>query len=458
MAADAFSLLAAFVVTQLLVDANGSGATEMLALLSALPLWFVGAGLAGLYRPDTASAGVSTVDELPTVVQVLTVSAWLALGLAWALRRARPSLSEPMLWWALAIALVPLGRAAVRAVGRRRGFARERAVIVGGGDVGQVVCRKIVLHPEYGIDLVGVVDDNPRPPRPDVPEMHVLGGVAELARIIREHHVDRLIVAFSQESPRRTIESLRSLRSADVRVDIVPRLFDLVGPGVGVEELEGLAVMRLPSMRSSSIGRLAKRALDLVVASSALILTAPLFAAVALLIKRESPGPVLFRQTRLGFGMREFTNLKFRTMRVDTADAEHREYIRSSMAAAGVPEDNGLFKLSRPEQTTRTGRWLRKTSLDELPQLLNVVRGDMSMVGPRPCIPYETEYFEPHHFERFLVPAGLTGLWQVSARARSTFAEALELDVAYVRGHSLALDLRILLRTPVALLRMSATT
>jgi lipopolysaccharide/colanic/teichoic acid biosynthesis glycosyltransferase len=167
---------------------------------------------------------------------------------------------------------------------------------------------------------------------------------------------------------------------------------------------------------------------------------------------------VLFRQTRLAQGRREFTALKFRTMRVDTDTAAHSEFIRRTMASRATAESNGLYKLDRTDAVTRVGRWLRCTSLDELPQLINVLRGDMSIVGPRPCIPYETEHFEPHHYERFLMPQGMTGLWQVTARANATFREALDMDVAYVRGWSMALDLRLLLRTPLQLLRQRSAT
>ena len=128
------------------------------------------------------------------------------------------------------------------------------------------------------------------------------------------------------------------------------------------------------------------------------------------------------------------------------------------MSAAAAVGSNGLYKLDQHGVVTAFGRWLRKTSLDELPQLINVLRGDMSLVGPRPCIPYETEFFAPHHFERFEVPAGITGLWQVTARALSTFGEALELDVMYVRGWSLGMDIRLLLLTPIQLLRGRGTT
>jgi lipopolysaccharide/colanic/teichoic acid biosynthesis glycosyltransferase len=155
--------------------------------------------------------------------------------------------------------------------------------------------------------------------------------------------------------------------------------------------------------------------------------------------------------------MREFTSLKFRTMRVGTPTNVHRGYIAASMAGAIKPEAGGLFKLDQSHAITPSGTWLRNSSLDELPQLINILRGDMSLVGPRPCIPYETEFFEPHHFERFSVPAGLTGLWQTSARAHGTFREALELDVAYARSSSFSYDLRLLFNTPMSLLSRKST-
>jgi lipopolysaccharide/colanic/teichoic acid biosynthesis glycosyltransferase len=197
---------------------------------------------------------------------------------------------------------------------------------------------------------------------------------------------------------------------------------------------------------------------DLVGASIGLVLTAPLFAFVAWKIRRDSPGPVFFRQLRLGEGMREFEVVKFRTMRVGTDDAAHREFIKQTMDASALPTTNGLYKLERQDAITPFGRFLRKTSLDELPQLLNVLRGEMSLVGPRPCLAYETEHFEPHHFERFSVPQGITGLWQVTARAHSTFGEALEMDVAYARNWSLGLDLMLLLKTPFQVMRQKRGT
>jgi len=188
------------------------------------------------------------------------------------------------------------------------------------------------------------------------------------------------------------------------------------------------------------------------------VIAAPLIAYIGWRIKRDSPGPVFFKQTRLGLNMRPFTALKFRTMKPETDPDVHRRYIHDLGGSNARTSANGLFKLERDDVVTPFGRRLRQTSLDELPQLINVIRGEMSLVGPRPCIPYEVETFSQHHFDRFLVPAGITGLWQVSARASSTFHEALDMDVAYARGWSLGLDIQLLLRTPVQVLRQKGAT
>src|SRR5262249_39743938 len=221
--------------------------------------------------------------------------------------------------------------------------------------------------------------------------------------------------------------------------------------------IEGFPLLSSSPTPRSAVARATKRVADVLLGATLLVLTLPLFAWITWRIRRDSPGPVFFRQTRLGKGQRPFTMLKSRTMRADADDALHREYVRGIMDVGASPAANSLYKLDRRNDVTRVGGWLRRTSLDELPQLINVIRGEMSLVGPRPCIPYETELFEPHHFDRFLVPAGMTGLWQVAARARATFKEALDLDAAYARSWSLRLDAGLLARTPLALLRDKAT-
>jgi lipopolysaccharide/colanic/teichoic acid biosynthesis glycosyltransferase len=275
--------------------------------------------------------------------------------------------------------------------------------------------------------------------------------------MVRLLDIERVVIAFSNESAEETLELVRSLNALQVQIDIVPRLFELVGPSVKIDTVEGLPLVELPPPSLSRSSRWIKRSIDALVAAVALLVTAPLFAYIALRVKLDSPGPVFFRQKRLGQDQREFEVLKFRSMKVDNDDSAHREFIKELMDPTKAKTTNGIYKLDRGDAVTRSGRWLRGTSLDELPQLINVLRGDMSLVGPRPCIKWETEHFEPHHFDRFLVPACITGLWQVTARAQATFKEALDMDVAYARGWSLGLDLRLLCRTPLQVVGRRAT-
>lgn len=200
-------------------------------------------------------------------------------------------------------------------------------------------------------------------------------------------------------------------------------------------------------------GRLAvKRAVDVAATVLLLILLAPLLLLVAVAIRLDTPGPALFRQRRVGRHGREFTVLKFRSMAAGSLPDLHREYIEKLARAKPGPSGGELRKLTQDPRVTRIGALLRRTSIDELPQLLNVLAGQMSLVGPRPAVAYELVHYEPHHFERFQVRPGITGLWQVSGRGRLGLREMLDLDVEYARTHSSTLDLKVLAKTPAAVL------
>ena len=461
--ADVVGLTAAFALSMLLFSSPGgddvvSGGLEVLVFGLMLPVWVVAAHLNGLYERDGERADYSTVDDVLGVVHLVTLGTWLVFIVAWATGVVDPGVFRLVTFWAGAIALVIAARAVARWRCRASSTYVQRALIVGAGNVGQLVARKLRQHPEYGIRLVGFVDEQPKQQRADLGSVPVLGTADRLHELVREHDADRIIVAFSREPDARTMALIRSLNEHDVQVDVVPRLFELVGPRATVHTIEGLALLNLPPGSLTRLSFALKRVLDVVLAGVLLVLTSPLFVYAALRVRLDSPGPVLYRQRRLGLDMREFTALKFRTMRVGTDESVHRDYVRGIMSSGAELGSTGLYKLQREDAVTPFGSWLRRTSLDELPQLVNVLRGDMSLVGPRPCIPYETENFQPHHFERFLVPQGMTGLWQVTARAHSTFGEALDMDVAYVRGWSLGLDLRLLLRTPFSLLRQRKAT
>jgi exopolysaccharide biosynthesis polyprenyl glycosylphosphotransferase len=436
-------------------DARSGAWTDFAIFVASLPAWVVAIKLFGLYDEDEARADHSTLDDLGRVFLLVTLGAFAFAVVAGYSGR---SMSEVLLFWALAILFVTTARAGARVASRRTLTYVQNTVIVGAGDVGQLVGQKLLQHPEYGINLVGFVDRQPKERRSNLGRLTVLGPPEELPEIVGLLGIERVIIAFSRDDERETLRVLGSLRNMSVQVEIVPRLFEAVGPNADVHSLEAMPMLGLPPVRLSRSSRLLKRATDVAVATLLLTLTAPLFAIFAWKIRRESDGPIFFRQRRLGINQREFTVIKFRTMRTEADDGPHRAYIKATMEDGGEPASNGLFKLERKGDVTAFGGWLRKTSLDELPQLINVLRGDMSLVGPRPCLPYEVEHFAPHHFERFAVPAGMTGLWQVAARAHSSFGEALDMDVLYVRSWSLGLDFRLLLRTPLQILRSVATT
>ena len=210
-----------------------------------------------------------------------------------------------------------------------------------------------------------------------------------------------------------------------------------------------------PERAAASPSWRGKRAFDVVLAAGLLVLTGPLLLLIALAVRMETPGPALFRQQRYGRGLCRFVILKFRTMHEGVSPELHRRFI-AELATAGDDAGGDLKKLTRDPRVTRVGAFLRRTSLDELPQLINVLRGEMSIVGPRPAVPYELEHYAPEHYARFDVRPGLTGLWQVSGRSAVGFLEMLTLDAVYARTASPRIDAMILLRTPWAVVRRNA--
>ncbi|HEV8451015.1 MAG TPA: sugar transferase [Gaiellales bacterium] len=459
---DAVALTLAIEITRL-TESHGADLSTptpgtLFEIAAIAGLMLVLAGALGLYGSAERRAQPRTVDET-TRLLILCLAAAYALVTAGWLGANSPSALRALLLPAVALTLLVAGRSLTRALMLRRGSARQNALIVGTGDLGRVAARKLERHREYGIDLAGFVDDVPDGSSPDIGGARLLGPLDRLPDIVRSHRIDRVIIADSAGGDRELIATIRGLDDTDTYVDIVPGQNQLMGPKTMIHELEGLPLVSLaPCHRKPRAALVVKRAFDVVAASALLVVTAPLFAFAAWRIRRDSPGPVIFRQTRLGAGMRDFSMLKFRTMAVHTDAAPHQQYIERAMNGE-VPEDDArLQKLDREDVITGPGRWLRRSSLDELPQLINVLRGDMSLVGPRPCIPYEATHFAPHQFERFSMPAGITGLWQVTARGHATFAEALEMDVVYVRDWSLRLDASLVARTVVEVLRKGKAT
>jgi exopolysaccharide biosynthesis polyprenyl glycosylphosphotransferase len=329
----------------------------------------------------------------------------------------------------------------------------QNAVIVGAGDVGQLVARKLILHREYGINLVGFVDAEPKEQRPDLEHLTILGDPTDLPELVELLDVERVIVAFSKEADGELIELIRTLNALDVQIDIVPRFFDVLGPCADVHAVGGLSLLGLTPLRLSRWSRSMKRGMDVTGAAAGLVLLAPLLALIAFLVKLDSRGPVLFRQTRMGAGERTFEILKFRTMGLD-AEARKAEIAHLNVHArdGGDPR---MFKVPDDPRVTRLGRFLRRWSLDELPQLINVLKGEMSLVGPRPLILAEHRYVEEWAKKRLDLKPGVTGLWQTVGRSDIPFEEMVQLDYRYVTGWSLMTDVKLVLRTIPTLFRES---
>lgn len=459
--ADLLGLSVAYLLATLLSGGDGAlgSPRELIVFAVSLPCWVLLADMHGLYHRDEQRPGHSTSDDIAGVFHLVTIGVWLLLVATRLTAHGGPGVLNLALFWLLAVCTIPATRLLAREAFRRTRAYEQNTVIVGAGAIGQLIARKLIRHPEYGANVVGFVDRRPRSRRADLPEhLSILGGPERLPEIIERLGVERVVIAFSSLPVGELLPLLRRVRALNVQIDVLPWLFDLIGPHISVHSVEGVTLLGLPSVRHSKVPLALKRAIDIAGSCAVLIVAAPLMLYIALRIRLDSPGPVLFRQTRLGAGMREFHSLKFRTMRIETDPEVHRAYISRIMSNEAQATENGLYKLDRPDVITAFGRWLRTTSLDELPQLINILRGDMSLVGPRPCIPYELENFAVHHFDRFLMPQGLTGLWQVTARANSTYGEALDMDVAYVRSWSLGLDLRLLLRTPLQVVRQRAVT
>ena len=456
LAADLVGLIGAMALAEWLVNRHNSvgvlGArAEIVVFLVSLPGWVVVAKLYGLYDRDEERTDHSTADDFSGVFNMVTVCTWVFWVGAYVTGLAHPTTPKLLIFWAAAVAFITLGRATARSIARRKATYLQNTVIVGAGDVGQLIAKKLLQHPEYGINMVGFVDSEPRAFRDGLDHLPLLGGTDRLHAIVRLFDVERVIIAFSTSRHDELLRLVRGLKDMDVQVDIVPRLFELVSPGVGMCTIEGVPLVGLQPMKLSRSLRFLKRTMDAILSSAALVGLSPLLIVIALAIKLDSSGPILFRQCRMGCGERTFAIWKFRTM---VKDAEARKPdIAHLNRHAGSGGDSRMFKVQHDPRVTRVGRLLRRTSLDELPQLLNVLSGRMSLVGPRPLILDEDKFVEDWARARSEIKPGITGLWQVLGNSGIPFDEMVRLDYLYLTSWSIAGDLSLIVRTLPVLFR-----
>jgi exopolysaccharide biosynthesis polyprenyl glycosylphosphotransferase len=452
--------LVAFLVAYGAALAAGAGRARSLGLTIAAGVVVAVGGLAlaqayGMYSRDAVGSDHTTADDIPHIGHVaLVVSVVAAVVLARGIGRiaVQPLL---VLFGVMLVAMVA-GRGLGRALSRRRPGFVQATVIVGAGSVGQLLAAKLINRPVHGYRLLGFVDDVlPTDVDPRLGEVPLLGSVERLPELIVEYDVERVIVAFSRHSHERTLELLRSLRNVSVHVDVVPRLFDAIGPSAGMHTIDGLPLIGTPHLERSQQSMVAKRAFDLFVATVGLVLLAPIVCLLAALVKCDSPGPAFYSAERIGRDGVGFRQLKFRTMRTEFCDGPRYGGESARVAFQRLLEQDEKLrhdyerthKLETDPRVTRVGCFLRATSLDELPQLLNVIRGELSLVGPRPVTEPELSRYGEHVTELLSVRPGLTGYWQISGRSALGYDERVRLDLAYVKAWSLGLDLRILLKS-----------
>jgi exopolysaccharide biosynthesis polyprenyl glycosylphosphotransferase len=351
--------------------------------------------------------------------------------------------------WGAIIVLLCASRAVLVGLRRwrwTRGIGRERVLVVGGTGLGRQVMDSIVAQTYLGYSLVGYLEDR-NPPANERRDGHFryLGVVQNLEAITRSQPIDQVIIALPFWEHHRLPEIVTVCRAAGIEFRVVPDLFELSFDRVNVANLSGIPLIGLKELSLKGGNLLLKRAIDLALIIVAAPVLLPLAGLVALAVKCDSPGPAIFKQRRIGKGGRPFTTYKFRTM---VQDAEARKAELSQLNEADGP----VFKIRNDPRMTRIGRFLRRASLDEIPQFWNVLRGEMSLVGPRPQLPEEVALYEGWHRRRLEVKPGLTGLWQVLGRSDTSFDEMVRLDIYYAENWSPGMDLRIVIETIPAVL------
>jgi exopolysaccharide biosynthesis polyprenyl glycosylphosphotransferase len=389
----------------------------------------------GLYKRDERLINKSTLDEAPNIFQAATLITVLAFLLESALLATPIGAVVVAHTWLGLVVCVPCCRAAARAMAREA-TPPERCLVVGDHEHGRRLAGKLRHEGGLKAELAGVI---PLGADRGTDGPHGGGAAGGLADVVATTDVHRVVIAADVGEPKQVLETIQAAKALGVKVSVLPRVLEVVGSSATFDYVDGVTVLGVPRFGLSRRASVVKRTFDLAGSAAALVLVMPVFALLALLIKATSAGPVFFSQTRIGRRGEPFEMLKFRSM-LDGADRT-KERLRAHNEA------DGLFKIADDPRITRVGRHLRAMSLDELPQLINVLRGEMSLVGPRPLVPDEDSQIKGWHRRRLQLTPGMTGPWQVLGSTRIPLREMVSIDYLYVANWSLWEDAKILLRT-----------
>jgi exopolysaccharide biosynthesis polyprenyl glycosylphosphotransferase len=393
--------------------------------------------VAGLYDRDAQLLHKTTLDEIPALFQIATLSA-LLLWLAGDVLLTSGDYGRRQIFgmWSLLFILLIVGRSLARHLAGRL-TPPVRCLFLGDAASAAALGAKFRIDTTVHAELVGRLPLEPGPATSDAPPLPELP--SELAEVMARKQIHRVILAPGHVDRDELLHLVRRVRALDVAVSVLPATPPVAGSVVEMDHINGLTLLGIHSFQMGRSSKLLKRAFDLVATSLLLLLLSPLLLAIAVAIRLDSAGPVLFRQRRIGRDGASFEMLKFRSMR-DGAERERAGLLE-------LNEADGLFKLDHDPRTTRVGRIIRRWSLDELPQLVNVLRGEMSLVGPRPLVPEEDSMIVGHYRRRLDLAPGITGYWQALGSYRIPLSEMVRLDYLYVETWSLWNDIRILLRT-----------
>jgi len=398
--------------------------------------------------------------ELLNVFLVICVSTMTFAGGLYFTYRETPRVMVPI-FFVLDVALL-LGSRVVwwtyrRIQTGRRAGDRRPVIVVGAGEVGRRAVEQLREYAWADLEIIGYVDDDIEKQGQRFAALPVLGPLEQLPYIVKAHHIQDAVVALPLRAHEQLVKTCRMLQAMSVHVHVIPDLFALSFPSAALEGFGGIPVIDLGQPGIHGWQRFSKRAFDALAASIGLLFLSPLLGIVAILIKLDSPGPVFYKQKRIGENGQPFGMIKFRSMCANADPEVHKAYVQRLIKENTNVEDihqsgQASLKMEHDPRITRVGRIIRKLSIDELPQLLNVLHGEMSLVGPRPPLPYEVELYEEWHKHRLDVPPGITGWWQVKGRNRVSFDEMMRMDLYYVEHRSFWMDLKILLLTPRAAL------
>ncbi len=404
----------------------------------------------GLYFP---MRGRTFLDDFYTLVNGTTTAILLIMAITFFVRPLVYSRAVYVYAATLIVILLATARAVERMIRprlRKHGIGVDRVLIVGAGEVGRALMRNVVAKPDLAYEIVGFVDDHDERGHTDIGRFRALGSITNLPMLLRDCLVDEVIVTLPWTAREKIITIMELCQRMRVSAKVVPDLFQLSLSRLVIDDVGGIPLIGVRETQIGTWNSVLKRIMDLIGSLALVALLAPLMLVVAWIIRLDSPGPVIFKQKRIGRGGRIFVVYKFRTMR-DGAEREQAQLSELNEV------DGPLFKIRNDPRHTRIGRWIRRMSIDELPQLFNVLKGEMSLVGPRPPMVCEVEQYQDWHKQRLQVSPGLTGLWQVSGRSEVPFDEQCMLDIYYIENWSPWLDLWIILKTiPTVLLARGA--